>query len=150
MRNRPFPKGGAPQIGPSVQASSPPANYNGSTQNTNYVDMQAYPEVMFVLGLGAVDSTVDFKVRAAQDTGGTGEVDVAGKAITQFGGTDDQKLAVVHVKATDLAAGLRYVRGRATVGAGTTNIVSVIVLGMAGTYIKAASNSASVAQVIGG
>ena len=96
-----------------VAGTIDPANYNNSTQTTDYVDMQKFQEAMFILKLGAVDSTVDFKLREAKDTGGTGEQDIAGKAITQFQATDDNKIAVINYKAEHLSTGYRYVRGPA-------------------------------------
>src|SRR5205807_2589077 len=109
----------------AVVATIDPANYNNSTQNTDYVDMSKFHEAMFVVMLGSVDSTVDFKLREAKDTGGTGEQDISGKAITQFAATDDNKVAIVNLKSEDTDASplFRYVRGRLTVGNGTTNIV---------------------------
>jgi len=47
----------------AVVATIDPANYNNSTQTTDYIDMSKFHEVMFVVMLGAVDSTVNFKLR---------------------------------------------------------------------------------------
>ena len=117
----------------AVVATIDPANYNNSTQNSDYVDMSKFHEAMFVVLLGAVDSTVDFKLRESRDTSATGEQDISGKAITQFTASDDNKQAVINLKSEELTAQpsqYRYVRARLTVGNGTTNIVSVIAFGM--------------------
>jgi hypothetical protein len=117
----------------AVVATIDPANHNNSTVNSDYVDLSKFHEAMFILQLGAVDNTVDFKLRESRDTSGTGEQDMTGKAITQLTGTDDNKVAIINVKANELTAQpnpYRYVRASATVGNGTTNIISCVGLGM--------------------
>jgi hypothetical protein len=129
-----------------------PANHNNSTVNTDYVDMSKFHEAMFVLLLGAagsIDSTIDFLVRESTDTSDTGGQTVSGKTITQFSGTDDTKVAVVNVKAAELSSGYRYLRGRATVGNGTTNIIAVVALGMKPRFGPGSDDDlAAVAQII--
>ncbi len=137
---------GVYMTGPAIAAFLNPLNANNTVTNTGYVDLHIYAEVLFVVELGAVDSTVDFKLRQADDTSGTNEADLTGKAITQLGGTDDNKKVVVHMKASELTASGRYVRGRLTVGNGTTNIVSVVALGFLQTYTAVADPLA--AQVV--
>jgi hypothetical protein len=140
-----------PMIGPAVVAILSPGNQNNSISNTGYVSLATFPEVYFLLQLGGVDITVDFKIREAQDGSGTGEQDLTGFAITQLTGTDDNKQAVIHVKATDLTGGRTFVRARLTIGAGTTNMAGIVGLGFTSTYTKASSGDlASVAQVVGG
>ena len=131
-----------------VVSTIDPANYNNSTQNTDYVDISKFSEVLFVVALGAVDSTTDFKLREAQDTGGTGEQDLTGKAMTQLGAADDNKQVVVSVKAEELSNNYRYVRGRLTVGNGTTNIVAVVGLGVPRYAPATDDDLSSVAQVV--
>jgi hypothetical protein len=129
-----------------------PANYNNTVPNTDYVDMSKFHEVMFVLLLGStgnIDSTVDFLVRESIDTSDTGGQTLTGKTIAQFSGTDDAKVAVVNVKSSELSAGYRYLRGRATVGNGTTNIIAVVALGMKPRFAPGTDDDlAAVAQVI--
>ncbi len=136
----------------AVVATIDPANYNDSTQNTDYVDMSKFHEAMFVVLLGAVDSTVDFKLREALDTSGTDEQDITGKAITQFQSTDDDKVAIINLKSEETTASpslYRYVRGRLTVGNGTTNIVAVVGFGMRPRFGPASDDElAKVAQII--
>jgi hypothetical protein len=129
-----------------------PANHNNSTVNTDYIDVSKFHEIMFVLllgGNGSIDSTVDFLVRESTDTSDTGGQTVSGKTITQFSGTDDTKVAVVNVKSVELSAGYRYLRGRATVGNGTTNILGVVALGMKPRFAPASDDDlAAVSQII--
>jgi hypothetical protein len=117
----------------AVVATIDPANYNNSTQNTDYVDMSKFHEAMFVVLAGSLDSTVDFKLREARDTGGTAEQDITGKVITQFQAANHNQVAVINLKSEETTATpslFRYVRGRLTVGNGTTNIVAVVAFGM--------------------
>src|SRR5262245_2275122 len=112
-----------------------PANANNSTVDSDYVDMSKFHDLLASVQLCAVDNTVDFKLRQSRDTGGTGEQDLSGKAITHFVGTDDGKIALINLKAEELTqtpagAPYRFVRARATVGNGTTNLISCVVLGV--------------------
>jgi hypothetical protein len=129
-----------------VVATIDPANHNNSTQNSDYIDMAKFHEVMAVLLLGSVDNTVDFKLREADDTGGTNEQDVSGKAITQLTGSSDNKQAVLALRADECSK--RYVRARATVGNGTTNIVAAVVLGVPRFGPATDDDLADVAQVV--
>src|SRR4051812_9807073 len=116
----------------SIVGTIDPANNNNASFNTDIIDMSKWSEVMFLLVLGAVDNTLDFKVQESNDGAGfTGAADLSGKAITQFAATDDNKQAIVCVKAEELTPSRRYIRGRLTVGAGTTNLCTVIALGKA-------------------
>lgn len=136
----------------AVLATLDPADYNNTTANTGYVDVSKFHELLFVVHLGAVDSTVDFKLREARDSGGTGEQDISGKAITQFTGSDDAKLAVINLKSEELTAQpnpYRYVRGRLTVGNGTNNFVSVLAFGTVPRFGPASDDKLSrVAQIV--
>lgn len=131
-----------------------PANANNSTVNSDYVDMSKFHELVAILQLGAVDSTVDFKLRESKDTSGTGEQDISGKAIAQFTATDDNKVAMINLEAEELTqtppgSPYRYVRARATVGNGTTNIIGCIVLGMKPRIGPASDDKlAAVAQIV--
>jgi hypothetical protein len=141
---------GAAPVGPVVQPTAPPGNISGnSVAHSGYVDMQAFPMAMFLLSVGQIDTTVDFKLRAAVASDGTGEVDVAGKAITQLTSNDDGKQVVIYMKATELPAGTRYVRSRCTTGAtGITDNVGMFALGFPAVFAPGAAGAA--AQVIGG
>ncbi len=129
-----------------------PANHNNSTVNTDYIDMSKFHEAMFILLLGAagsIDSTIDFLVRESTDTSDTGGQTVTGKTITQFAGTDDTKIAIVNVKSEELTTTYRYLRGRATVGNGTTNIIAVVALGLKPRFAPGTDDDlAAVSQII--
>jgi hypothetical protein len=79
-----------------VVSTIDPANLNNATSNGDYVDMSKFHEIIAVLQLGAIDSTVDFSLRQSDDTSGTNEAVVSGKSITQLtGGTQDNNTYVI-------------------------------------------------------
>jgi hypothetical protein len=114
-----------------VVSTIDPANLNNATNNGDYVDMSKFHEIIAVLQLGAIDSTVDFSLRQADDVGGTNEAAVSGKSITQLtGGTQDNNTYVISLKSEELTGSGRYVRPRVTMGNGTSNFGCVLVLGV--------------------
>ncbi len=126
-----------------------PANANNSTVNTDYVDMSKFHEALFVFQLGSVDSTVDCLVRESTSTSDGGGQTLSGKSATQLTASDDNKVVMISVKSEELSNGYRYLRGRMTVGNGTTNIVSAIALGMRPRFAPASDDKlAAVAQIV--
>jgi hypothetical protein len=126
-----------------------PANNNNSTVNTDYVDMSKWHEAMFIFVLGAVDATSDFLVRESTDTADGGGQTLSGKSATQLTATDDNKIVVINVKAEELSSGYRYLRGRMTHGAGTTNLSAAIALGLNPRFGPASDEDLSaVAQIV--
>src|SRR5262245_14651256 len=113
-----------------IVATIDPANNNNNTFLTDAVDMSRFSEIMALLVLGATDIAINFKLQEATTSGGS-YADIAGKAITAFGGTDDNKQAIISLKSEELTPGKQFVKGSLTVDAGTTNINTVIVLGRA-------------------
>src|SRR4051794_5164186 len=114
-----------------VVATIDPANNNNNTFLSDAVDMSKFSEIMAILVLGAVDNTIDMKLRDSASSGGT-YADISGKAITQLtGGTQDNNQYIISLKAEELNAGAQFVKVSVTVGAGTTNILGVVVLGRA-------------------
>lgn len=107
---------------------------NGAnTLNSDYVDMSKFAEALFIFMTGTIDTTVDCSVRESDDTGGTNEGTLSGKTATQLAASRDNKQVVINVKADELGAGKRYVRGRLVVNAGGagTNSVAALALGLA-------------------
>lgn len=132
----------------AVAAKVNPANNNNSTQNSDAVDMNKFHEAMFILVLGAVDSTNDFKLQESPN-GSSGWQDISGKSITQLAATDDNKVAIINLKAEELSAGYRYARAVNTVGNGTTNITCAVGMGMKPRYGPASDDDlAAVAQIV--
>lgn len=126
-----------------------PANNNNSSVNTDYVDMAKWHEALFIFQLGAVDSTTDCLVRESTTTSDGGGQTLSGKSATQLTSSDDNKVVVINVKAEELSPGYRYLRGRMTVGNGTTNMGSAIALGVVPRFGPASDDDlAAVAQIV--
>ena len=131
-----------------------PALRDNTTADTDVVDMSKFAEAMFVFQCGATDITVDFKLLESDASGGT-YTDISGKSITQFAATDDNKVAVINLKAEELGQGVgtaakRYVKGRITVGDGTTGAyTAALALGMKPRFAPASDDDlAAVAQIV--
>jgi len=88
----------------AVVAAIDPQTLNDASATSDWVDMSKFDEVVFVVAVGATDATVDAKLQEASDASGTGAADISGKAITQLGATDDNKQAVIRVRADELSA----------------------------------------------
>src|SRR5262249_1418885 len=98
---------------------------------------------------GAIDSTVDFSLRQADDTGGTNEATVSGKSITQLtGGTQDNNTYVISLKSDELTGSGRYVRPRVTMANATSNFASAIVRGVPRFGRATADDLAQVGHVV--
>src|SRR5262245_23290463 len=131
----------------AVVAKINPANNNNSTQNSDSVDLSKFHAAMFILLLGSVDSTNDFKLQESADASSWS--DLSGKSITQMTGTDDNKVAVISVRNDELSSGKRYVRCVNTVGNGTTNLTAAVGLGLFPRYGPANDDDlAAVAQIV--
>lgn len=132
----------------ALAAQIAPKNWNNDAPVTDTIDMNLWDEVWFFLMLaptGAIDSTVAFKLQSDSDSGFGSPSDISGKAISAFGATDDGKAAIIKLKDSEVSE--RYVRGLATVGNGTTNIITVAAIGVR-PRTTPASNIAAVTQVI--
>lgn len=126
-----------------------PVNGNNSTLNSDYVDMSKFAEALFIFQLGSVDSTVACLVRESLNTSDAGGQTLSGKSATTLTATDDNKIVLINVKSEELTTGYRYLRGRMTVGAGTTNLVSCVALGIKPRFGPASDdNLADVAQIV--
>jgi hypothetical protein len=133
-----------------VMATIDPQLVDNATVSSDLVDMGVVRRLMFVLNVGATDTTVDAKLREAQDSGGTGEQDLSGKAITQLGATDDNKQVIIEVAAEELSAGFTHVSLDVTVGDGDTGAyVSAVGLGGIPRHHPASDDDlASVAEIV--
>lgn len=134
----------------AVVATVDPVNGNNAANSSDYVDMSKFASAMFILLAGAMDSTLDFKLVEATDSGGTGAQDLSAKAITQeTGGDDDNRQWIINVKAEELSAGFTHVKAVATCGNGTTNLIAVVGLGLDPKYGPASDNDlATVDQIV--
>jgi len=88
---------------------------NPTILNCGYVDATRWQRLAFLVGVGALDTTLDAKVQESDN--GTDWADVAEAAITQLGADDDNSEVELNV---DLTADgrKRYYRLLVTVGNG--------------------------------
>jgi len=127
-----------------------PQTLNNATSTSAYQDVSDAERVVFVLELGATDTTVDAKLVQATDASGTGAKDITGAAITQLAATDDNKQAMIEVQTNrlDINNGYRYVAAQVTVGAGTTGATLAGALYLVNTGDRPVTQPASVAQTV--
>ena len=101
-----------------------PDAYATGTQLTDAIDMSVHRQVMFIVEAGTLGSsaTIDFYVMECATSGGT-YTRLSGKNITQLtqAGTDSDKQAIVNVRAEELTAGYRYLKGSLRVGTATSD-----------------------------
>ena len=72
-----------------------PALYDDTAVNGAGVDMQGWDGVLFLIPVGAMDTTLDAKAQDSADN--STFADIAGAAITQYTATDDNKLCAIDV-----------------------------------------------------
>lgn len=140
----------------AVLATIDPDEYAAGAQNSDWVDMGLFDQIMAVVMTGIIDtlSTLDAKLTQATSSGGAGEKDITGKAITQLVAADDDKQAVINCRADelDIANDFRFVRLVQTGGAGspaTTVFHQAFVFGLGARYEPASDGDlASVAEIV--
>lgn len=149
-----------------MNASIPPSNiagvvgvidpdaYAAGSVSTGWVSLVTFQALMALVLAGdlGADATLDGKFEQAKDAAGTGAKDVAGKAITQLtkAGTDDNKQAVVNLRADelDVNAGFTHARFTLTVGTAASDAGAVL-LGFHPRYGSAsASDAATVDEIV--
>jgi hypothetical protein len=110
--------------------------------------MSKFHEAMFIAQVGAIDSTIDFKLQESAN-GSSGWQDITAKAITQLTATDDNKVAIINLKSQQLDAGYRYVRGLMTLGNGSAQLVAAIALGLSPRFGPGSDDKlTTVAQIV--
>lgn len=113
----------------AVVAALDPDSYSADTYYTDAVDMRYWERVAFIVNVGdmASSATVDFSVVEGTTTSPT--TAITGKSITQLtqAGTDNDKQAVIEVRAEEMDPANRYLRGKVTVGTGACDVSVVAV-----------------------
>lgn len=122
-----------------------PDDRASSTTLGDAIDMSVHDKVMFIVSVGAVANarTVDFQVRESATSGGTYTA-ISGKSITQLGAGDSNKQAIVNVRASEMSAGFRYLKGQLRVGGVTgtgDNETTVLTLAGNSRYSTAVTTS---------
>lgn len=114
----------------AIVAAIDPDAYGAATYTTDSIDMDVFPQCMFVVMVGDMEqgSTVNFTVYRSTDDD-TFVVMVPTKVITQLtqAGSDDDKQVVVHVDAAELGDGYRYCRGSLVVGEAASDAAVVAI-----------------------
>lgn len=131
-------------------ATIDPQLVDNATVTSDLVSMSECRRLLFVVTVGATDTTVDAKLREATDASGSDEQDLDGKAITQLGATDDNKQVLLEVTDEELSAGYTHVSLDVTVGNGSTG-ADVAAVGLAGvprSYPASDLDLASVAEIV--
>ncbi len=143
----------------AVLGTIDPDAYAAGAQNSDWVDLGLFDQVMAVVMVGTIGagSTVDAKLTQATTSGGAGEKDITGKAITQLTNAspdDSDKQAVINCRAEelDVANDFRFVRLVQTGGTGspaTSVDHGAVLLGFGARYGPASdSDLASVAEIV--
>jgi hypothetical protein len=116
----------------TVVGSIDPQALQGTTISSDWVDLSKWSLALFVLSVGTIDAVIDFKIVEAKDTIGTGSQDLTGKAVTQLAATADNTQAAISVCDDNLTenSGYRYCRAVVTVASGTSNVISVVAIGL--------------------
>ncbi len=135
----------------AVVATVDPDAYLSGVQNTDYVDMSAFGEAIFVamLGTGVTSGTLNLKLQEDKSAGtGTGAQDLTGKAITGLTTGSNDKQAVIHVRANDLSQGYTHVRGQ-LLASGAGADAAVLAIGGTPRFHPATDyDLASVAEIV--
>jgi hypothetical protein len=135
-----------------IVATIDPQTLDNTAADSDWIDLSLHRRVMFIVLLGATDTTVNVKLRSASASDGTGAADISGKAITQLGATDDNKQVIIEIDAAELAAvgaSARYVGARVTVGDGAAGAIVAVVAITESRYSPAGSYDLStVAEIV--
>lgn len=131
-----------------------PSSQAAGAVSTAWISMTQLYSLMAVIAAGTLgaDATLDAKIEQATSAAGAGAKDVEGKAITQLtkAGTDDNKQAIINVRATDLDFNAGYTHARLTITVGTAaSLTSAVLLGLDARYNPASAlNAASVDEIV--
>lgn len=128
-----------------------PDAYAAGTYTTGWIDMKLFHQLMFAVQAGTfgTDATLDFKLQEAKDSSGTSSQDLTGKSITQFtdAGTDDDKQAIVNMRADELSDGYTHVRGSLTIAVAAVD-AGVLAIGGQPRYLPASNFDATTVDEI--
>lgn len=116
-----------------------PASLTANTYTTAWVSMATFANVLAIIAVGAMttNGTLDAKFEQAQDSGGTGAKDIAGKAITQLtqAGTDSNKQVELNVMSEDLDVNNSFTHVRLSVTTATAaSLAAAVLLGFNARY----------------
>jgi hypothetical protein len=132
-----------------VVAAIDPQLADDTTVSSDLVDMENRRRVIFVLLVGATDTTVDAKIREAQDGSATGEQDLTGKSITQIAADEDNGQVIIEVAAEEMSTGYTHLSLDVTVGDGSTGAyIAAVALAGVTRYKPDTDDLSSVAEIV--
>lgn len=138
----------------AIVAAVNPTSQAAGTVSTPWISMANFHTMMAVIQAGVLgaSATLDAKLEQATSAAGAGAKDIAGKAITQLtkAGSDDNKQAIINVRASDLDVngGFSHVRLSVTV-ATAASLTAALVLGFDKRYGAASDDdAASVDEIV--
>lgn len=101
----------------AVLGTIDPDAYSTGAQNSDWASFEYFEAMMFVVQAGILNSgaTLDFKLQEAKSSTGLSAADLSGKSITQFTTGDNDKQAIINLRAEELSAGFTHARGVMTV-----------------------------------
>ena len=148
----------------AVLATIDPDAYAHGAQNSDWLDLGLFDQVMAILMLGDVPTTtsVDFKLQQATTSGGAGVKDITGKAITQIlsgspANSDKQTIINCRADELDIDNSFRFVRAVATFADTNspadspvnTSDYSAVLVGLGARYEPASDHDlASVVEIV--
>jgi hypothetical protein len=133
----------------AVVATIDPQDVAQTAKTSDWVPVRKWRELQALVLAGAITGTLDAKLQQATDSAGTGAADITGKAVTQFAATDDNKQAVINLKAEEVGSGYTHVALKITPTGGTTNLCGGLILGVKPQYPPASDDDlADVKEIV--
>lgn len=115
----------------AVVGTIDPQTVNSTEKLTDAVDMSKWHEAMFICLLGDMAAeTITFTVKESDASGGTYAALKSAATLAAHASNNDGKQVVINVKAEELSAGKRYLKGSLVTGGGTGGPACVVALGM--------------------
>lgn len=136
----------------AIVATIDPDAYTTGTQTSDWVNMEYWHQLMYIVQCGVLASsaTVDADLRQATSSTGAGSKAITSKSITQetTAGNDSQKIINLKADELDVAGGFSFVAGRITVTTAGAD-ASGVLLGFNPRFLPANDNDlASVDEIV--
>jgi hypothetical protein len=103
-------------------------------ESTEWVSLQNYHRCVVMIFTGGMAGTLDVALWQATNAAGAGAKVIAGKAITQLAGTDDQSACIIELQTEemDVDGGFDFIRAQSVNGA--ANDYGIFVFGITPRY----------------
>jgi hypothetical protein len=133
-----------------------PDAYAANTYLTGAIDMSEYRKVMFIVQVGTLgtSATIDFTIQESATSGGT-YTDVGGDGtathaiaqVTQAGTDQSDTQHIIEIDASEMGAGMRYLKGELVVGTAASDAAVLAVAAPTRYQPVAHMDSVTVAEV---